>query len=135
MLESDIRRWVVCESAGRWSHAVRRFGPSMTPAPLILDIVVAGPDEVTRALSPGKPSIVLWEVDSAAVVDTSRWLRQIDAQLPMTLQIVADNGLSPRERLALCEFPVNLVIQHPEQLPGIRSMIQGHFASLSQAVD
>lgn len=142
MLESDLRRWVICESSNRWIHAVRRFGPSMTPSPLVLDIVAAGPDEVahaltrsSRSLTPGKPSILLWEVNSASVVDACRRLRKTHSESPATLQIVADSGLSPRERLALCEFPVHLLIQHPEQLPRMRPMVQGHFAGLSQAVD
>lgn len=142
MLDSDLRRWVVCESGSRWAHAVRCFGPSMTPAPLVLDVIALGleglaspADAVRGELNQRESAIVLWEVDPESVLEASQWLRQTAIALPRTVQIVADRGLSPRQRMAICEFPVAVSIQHPEQLPRLDPLVKGHFATGPQVVD
>ena len=135
MLDSDIRRWVVCERGNRWSWAVSRFGPDMTPAPLVLDVVESDPTSVIDEIEVRLPSLVLWEIAPGSLADVAQCLMTIDAKCPRALQLVADAGLSIRERSLLCEFPVGVVLQHPEQLPRLRPLVEGHFASTLQLVD
>jgi hypothetical protein len=135
MLDSDIRRWVVCERGNRWMQAVRRFAPRMTPAPLILEVVEAEPEKVANHLIPTLPCIVLWEVESASLLQVSQWLIKTAISAPHAVQLVADCGISVRERTVLCEFPVAVLIGQPEQLPRVHPLVEGHFASPLQGVD
>lgn len=135
MLESDIRRWIIYESTDRWHRAARQFGPSMTPQPLVLDVVEAATQPVSDFLIPAMPAVVIWEARPDQLADTAKRLRQTNADYPQLLQMVADGGLTARERLLLCEFPASIILQHPEHLPRLHPMIKGHFASASQPVD
>ncbi|MEM1070299.1 MAG: hypothetical protein AAGG48_00555 [Planctomycetota bacterium] len=135
MLETDIRRWFVCESSNRWYNAVRRFAPAMTPKPFILDVVSVTPDFVLDAIPPTLPSIVLWEVLPESLPLAAESLRVVHGRCRHTLQLVAGSHLSDREQMLLCELPIAMVVQQPEQLPRLLPLIQGHFASATEPVD
>lgn len=135
MLDSDVRCWAVCERSQRWLNAVRRFGPEMTPPPLVLDVVASDRSQLTDTLTTGLPCVILWEIDADSLLSSFQWLVRTATAFPLAIQLVADCGLSPSERLALCELPIAALIQQPEQLPMLGSLIQGHFATLPQIVD
>ena len=135
MLDADIRRWAVCERDQRWHRAIRRFGPAMTPDPLVLDVVESDTSSIVDALIPGLPAVVLWEVEPSSLRESAHQFIKTNESFPLALQLVADGGLSVRERLLLAEFPVAVLLQQPEQLPKIRPLIEGHFASAAQPVD
>ena len=135
MLDSDIRRWVVHESADRWIRAIRRFGPAMTPEPLVLDVVRSESPTISEVLIPNLPAIVLWEALPGNLATIVQRLRQTHDEFPHLLQLIADGGLFPSERSLLSEFPVALILQNPEQLPRLKPLVEGHFASASQLVD
>ena len=135
MLDSDIRRWAVCERDHRWHLAIRRFGPAMTPHPLVLDVVESNFSSIADALIPGLPAVVLWEVEPGSLGEAAQQFIKTDEMFPLALQLVADGGLSVRERTLLSEFPIAVLVRQPEQLPKIRPLIEGHFASAAQPVD
>ena len=83
----------------------------MTPVPLVLDVIDRDASTVIDEITPGLPSLILWEITPGTIAEVAQCLMTIDARFPRVLQLVADSGLSFRERSMVSEFPVGVVGQ------------------------
>ena len=130
-----VRTWLVCESGDRWLHAVRRFAPSMMPAPLIAATRSTEPAQVTSLLTRQSPAVILWEVEPPSLAIACDYLANTADAAPGVLQLVAGSELTDRERISVMEFPCCATIRHPEDLPGLARLIHGYFATPNQHLD
>ena len=126
---ADQRNWLVCESGQRWVTAVRRFSPELMPRPLVPSIFVSEPQQAIDRLAarPEQRTIILWESTSGSLLPVFDQLMETSRACPKALQLVAANGRTAREQAMLLELPCATVLQHPEDLPGLRSMIRSYF--------
>ena len=126
---ADLRNWLVCESGQRWVTAIRRFSPELMPRPLVPSIVVSDPQEAIDRLAalPEQRAIMLWESTSGSLLPVFDQLMETSSACPKVLQLVAANGRSAREQAMLLELPCATILRHPEDLPGLRSMIRSYF--------
>ena len=79
--------------------------------------------------------IVLWEVRGDQLVLLCDRLIQAASIAPQCLQLVACQGLSERQRIALAELPIAAFVRHPEDLPSLQPIVQGYFARHPQLLD
>ena len=128
-------RWIVCESSGRWSPAVRRFSPILIPPRGIPCISSDSSIEVLAELTTQAPRVLLWECSRERLVQICDGVTQAALRAPESLQLVAWAGMGVRHQIALAEFPVAGFVRHPEDLPRLKPMIQGYFARWSRLLD
>jgi hypothetical protein len=128
-------RWLVCESSGRWSLAVRRFCAELLPPVGIPCLVSNSPQETLRLISMNTPSAVLWELTRESLPTGCDSLIQAAKLTPQPLQLVASCELSARQQLSLLELPVGALVRHPEDLRRLKPMFQGYFARHRQLLD
>ena len=129
------RPWIVCEPQQRWLTAVRRFAPEQLPRPLIPVVMPAEPDAVTTMLVGQGSGVILWSAGRDNLREVCQRLARTAMAAPWVLQLVAEDGLSNRERLILAEFPCAATVRNPEDLPRLRGMIRGYFARLDDHLD
>jgi hypothetical protein len=128
-------RWIVCESSGRWSPAVRRFSPTLIPTHGIPCIATGSSAEVLAELTSQAPRILLWECSRERLIQICDGVTQAALRAPGSLQLVACAGIGIRHQIALAEFPIAGFLRHPEDLPSLKPMIQGYFARWSRLLD
>ena len=126
---ADIRTWLVCETGQRWTGALRRFAPGLMPAPLVPSVVSTDPaatiDQVISLRR--RRAIVLWESREASLLPVCDGLIQAARANPRLLQLVAAPERSHDEQSILLELPAATIVRHPEDLPGLKSMIESYF--------
>ena len=127
--------WIVCESSNRWARAVRRFSAEILAPHPPLAVVTARVAQVKSLLTASGPKVVLWEVRGDQLVSACDGLIQVAAFAPECLQLIACQGVSGRQRIALAELPVAGFVQYPEDLPRLRPVLQGYFARHRQLLD
>ena len=129
------RPWIVCEPQQRWLTAVRRFAPEQFPRPLIPVVMPAEPDAVTTMIAGQGSGVILWSAGRDNLREVCQRLARTEIATPWVLQLVAEDGLSNRERLILAEFPCAATVRNPEDLPRLTGMIRGYFARLDDHLD
>ena len=129
------RSWIVCEAGKRWLNTVRRFAPEQMPKPLVAVVLPGEPETVQPMLADQAPAIVLWSVQRDSMVAAADNLAEISTAAPGILQLVASEGLTPREIMILSEFGAATTISRPEDLPRLTPMIHGYFASARHHLD
>ncbi len=128
-------RWIICESSGRWVTAVKRFAPQILPPHGVPCVVAASAPKVMALLAVPGPRIILWEIQRDSLVNACECITQAAGSAPDSLQLVACQGLSDRQQIALAELPVAAFVRHPEDLARLKPMIQGYFAGHDQLLD
>ncbi len=128
-------RWIVCESSGRWSPAVRRFSPILIPPRGISCVSTGSSAEALAEITSRAPRILLWECSRERLVQIWDAVTQASLRGPESLQLVACAGIGLRHQIALAEFPVAGFVRHPEDLPRLKPMVQGYFARWSRLLD
>lgn len=125
----DERRWLVCESGQRWARAVRRFAPDLMPKPLVPSISTNGPQQTLDQLASrrGHQAVLLWESPPGSLLPVCDSIVQADRICPIALQLVAASDRTEQEYAILLEFPCAAILRHPEDLAGIRVMIEAYF--------
>ncbi|QDT08089.1 hypothetical protein [Planctomycetes bacterium K23_9] len=124
---SLIQTWIVCESDQRWMTASRRFATHLVPAPMTVNLVSAEPNLVRRLLIGKRKAVVLWEIDGSCAARMYDLVASTSLGAPGILQIVAANGITPRDQMALTELGVGAIISQPEQLPGLSNLCLRYF--------
>ncbi len=86
------------------------------------------PGEVASQMQRLPRGVMLWELagENEAVVVAK--IASVAADRESWLQLVATPELSARDRCSLTEMGIAAFIHHPEDLPRLRQMVQGHFA-------
>jgi hypothetical protein len=81
------------------------------------------------------PGVVLWEVRGDQLVAACDGLIQLASCAPNCLPLIACQGVSGRQQIALAELPVAAFVRHPEDLPRLKPVVQGYFARYRQLLD
>lgn len=129
-----VLTWLVDERGGRWLSASRRFVATMTPGGTRVHVRPLADDDLAPGGQAPAATVVLAEVARGEV---SRCVGRITrCQRPVTW-IVAAVGLTNLERLDLMRIGVRAVVEQPEHLPRLGSLVRGvmtrRFATGSQA--
>ncbi len=126
---ADLRDWLVCESSQRWVTAIRRFWPQLMPSHLVPSIInVDSKGALHRlAMLRDQRAIVLWESTRGSLLPVCEQIIQASRACPKSLQLVAATGRPRSEIAILLELPCAAVVRHPEDLPGLSTMIGSYF--------
>ena len=130
-----LARWLICESGQRWEMALRRFAPEIVPRGRTADLIAVAPGDLQRWLGEADPKILFWEFNRESLLETCDLVMLAANRSPNSLQIAAFEQLSHRQRTTVMELPVATFVEHPEDLPRLKPMVQGYFARHRQAVD
>lgn len=130
-----LARWIICESGQRWQMALRRFAPEIVPQARRADLISVAPSDLHRWLQEADPKILFWEFNRESLLDTCDLVMLTANRSPHSLQIAAFEQLTHRQRTTVVELPVATFVEHPEDLPRLKPLVQGYFARHRQAVD
>lgn len=125
-----IRTWMICEQGDRWQTATRRFITDLMPRDLVAAISPTDWDTAQRfAPVPATKGglVLLWEVSPENLATAMETITGVSTIAPHALQLVAQQRLSSAEQAGLLELGVKTIIQAPEQLPSLRSLIHAYF--------
>jgi hypothetical protein len=98
-------------------------------------VVAASTPKVMALLTMHIPRIILWEISRDSLVSACECITQAASLAPESLQLVACQGISDRQQIALAELPVAAFVRHPEDLARLKPMIQGYFARYDPHLD
>ena len=124
------RPWWVYETSDRWIRAVRRFAPDIDLGWVFVNHPIT-PDlsqSIRQAsLDRAAKRVILWQIDRSNLSLVASAVAQLGARHRTDLQIAAVSQLSPTILMSLSELGIATLIRHPEQLPGLKTMIRRHF--------